>query len=239
MIKVLSGFSSLVLATSLLCILGGAGCAATELKNINRRLKEANDHLVAENNRLQQELAASEKEVADKSKQIDSAQDKEAPAGLGDAPAGRPPAAADLASFDPEPGDGMQVVSTPRGILLRLEHQVFFAPGQATLTPRGQAILKNVARTLNTRYRTNLIRVEGHTDDVPVNKVKSRYPSNWELSTARACAVVRFMVSSCNLGPTRIYPAGFANFKPIASARTTKAREKNRRVEILILNERA
>ncbi len=236
--KVLPGFSFFVLCVGLLALLGSSGCAVTELKNVNRRLKEANDHLVAENNRLQQELAASEKEAADKTKALESGQDKETPAALADDAPPRTPSPSDLFGFNPEPGNGVHVESTPRGILLRLEHQVLFAPGQATLTPRGQSILKQVARSLNGRYRSNLIRVEGHTDDVPVSKVKSRYPSNWELSTARACAVVRFMVGNCSLGPTRIYPAGFANFKPIAPARTAKAREKNRRVEILILNER-
>jgi chemotaxis protein MotB len=98
--------------------------------------------------------------------------------------------------------------------------------------------LKNVAHRLNSSYRANLIRVEGHTDDVPVNKVRDKYPSNWELSTARACAVVRYLVDQASLSPRRIYPAGFSSYKPIVAAKTTSARRTNRRVEILILNEK-
>jgi len=72
-----------------------------------------------------------------------------------------------------------------------------------------------------------------------VRKVKNQYPSNWELSTARACSVVRYLTDNGSVSPRRVYPAGFANYKPVAGARSPVAREKNRRVEILILHEKA
>ncbi len=199
--------------------------------------------LVAENNRLEQELAASEKGLADKNKMIGDLQ-------VGP-DQGKAPAPQEAAQQAPQvarnraeniPGltdDDIQQFSVPQGILLRLEDRVLFPSGRATLSPRGRQILEKVARSLNTRYKGHLIRVEGHTDDVPVRKVKNQYPSNWELSTARACSVVRYLTDNGSVSPRRVYPAGFANYKPVAGARSPVAREKNRRVEILILHEKA
>jgi len=223
-----------------LVALVGSGCAISDLKNTNRRLKEANDRLVAENNRLEQELAASEKEAAEKSKLLaDTQSEKEkAPAARPDERKSGSQRAIPLnTGFQDE--EGISTSLTPQGILLRLEDRVFFPQGRATLSPQGKAILERVARTLNSRYRGHLIRVEGHTDDVPVRKVRNQYPSNWELSTARACMVVRYLVENGHLNPTRIYPAGFAYYKPVSSSRGELARQKNRRVEVLILNEQA
>jgi len=222
-----------------LLVLAGPGCAMNDLKNTNRRLKEANDHLVAENNRLEQELAASEKDLTDKNKQIgdlQAGQEKPKTVAVPQDPA--PP----VARNENIPGlteDDVHITQVPQGILLRLEERVLFASGKAALSPRGSQILDKVARSLNTRYGGHLIRVEGHTDDVPVRRVKNQYPTNWELSTARACSVVRHLVDKGSVSPRRVYPAGFASYKPVASARSPVAREKNRRVEILILNEKA
>jgi chemotaxis protein MotB len=227
-------------------ILAGPGCALSELKNTNRRLKEANDRLVSENNRLEQELAASEKDAAEKAKKLQGMQDELAAAKAAPAPEPVPVATkggkngvaldADLESLR---GEGIEVTRTSQGILMRLKEAVFFSAGKSVLSPKGQTILKTVASQLNSRYRGHLIRVEGHTDDVPVNKVKNQYPTNWELSTARACSVVRYLVDRGNLSPKRVYPAGFASYKPVTPAKTAAARSQNRRVEILILNERA
>jgi chemotaxis protein MotB len=231
---------SAALVVCFLAILAGPGCAISDLKNTNRRLKEANDRLVSENNRLEQELAASEKDAAEKAKKLDATQSelddsKKAPVAVEEPKGGKAVAdATDLDGFE-----GIKVSRTAQGILLRLEDKVFFPQGKAALSTKGQTILRNVARKLNTKYRGHMIRVEGHTDDVPVNKVKNQYPSNWELSTARACAVVRYLVDRSSMSPTRIYPAGFAYYKPVASSKTASARSQNRRVEILILNERA
>jgi chemotaxis protein MotB len=221
-------------------VLFAPGCAMSDLKNTNRRLKEANDRLVSENNRLEQELAAAEKDVTEKAKRLDALQAEmeagKASTAVADEPREKLPAIdGDLRDLD---GQGIEVSRTSQGIHLRLKDQVFFSQGRATLSPKGQAILKSVAQKLNSRYRGQMIRVEGHTDDVPVNKVKNIYPSNWELSTARACTVVRYMVDKASLKPTRIYPAGFSSYKPVVASKTPSARSQNRRVEILILNEK-
>jgi len=224
----------LVISLAILTLMG-SGCAINDLKAINRRLKESNDRLVAENNRLEQELAASEKDVEVKARQIDQLRHE-----LSDLKLNTPVARARPASLkdDLQMPPEIEIQHTPRGILLRLQDQVFFSLGRATLSTRGKSILDRVAQQLRGRYRDHLIRVEGHTDDIPVKKVKKIYPSNWELSTARACAVVRYLVDRGKLTPTRIYPAGYAYHRPISTAKTDAARSKNRRVEILILNER-
>jgi len=227
---------ALFLCSVLSLVLGSSGCAINDLKNTNRRLKEANDRLVAENNRLEQELAATEKELSEKTRLLDD---------LRKPSEGEPRVAADdgSAKVRLRPGGfddpGIDASYVPHGILLRLDDRVFFGQGRATLSQKGREILTRVSRRLNSQYRENLIRVEGHTDDVPVRKVKNQYPSNWELSTARACTVVRYLVDNASLSPRRIYPAGFADHKPVTAARNDAARQRNRRVEILILNEKA
>lgn len=232
-------FPALVVSLAFLVILG-SGCAMSDLKNTNRRLKEANDRLVSENNRMEQELAAAEKDVSEKAKKIDELQmELEKGKSIPDVPEERPvakgPIDDGLGLMDES---GIQTFQTPRGIMLRMDEKVLFSLGQATLSAKGQAILKRIAQKLNTRYRSNMIRVEGHTDDVPISKVKNKYPTNWELSSARACSVVRYLVDHGNVKPTRVYPAGFASYKPVAASKTANARSQNRRVEILILNEK-
>lgn len=216
----------LVCRFALVCLLGllTSGCAIPGLKEANQRLKEQNDRLVSENNRLEQELASFR---------------------------GGPEVVADTAERKAEasdlliPGDGgigsnVQVERTPEGIKLTVPQQVFFAQGKTELTVPGKGVLQKIAQMLNgADYSENTVRVEGHTDDVPVNKVRARYPSNWELSTARACTVVRYLVGSAGVSKSRIYPAGFADTRPVASGKSIDSRQKNRRVEITILNQGA
>ena len=125
---------------------------------------------------------------------------------------------------------------TPDGIRLRLPDRVFFAPGQAKLTSRGQRLLRKVGRAIADEYSGHVVRVEGHTDDTPTRKVKHLYPTNWELSTARACSVVRYLVNKSSVSPRKIFPAGYSYYRPLAQGRSSSARQRNRRVEITILN---
>ena len=78
------------------------------------------------------------------------------------------------------------------------------------------------------------VRIEGHTDNTPINTEK--YPSNWELSTARACQVVRYFIEQ-GIPPERISAEGFAQYRPIATNKTRKGRAQNRRVEIVYVRE--
>lgn len=205
-----------------------SGCAIPGLKEANQRLKEQNDRLVSENNRLEQELVAGRRNSIP-----DFPGGENSPAASSDAAELLIPGGTDI-------GSNVQVERTPEGIRMTIPHRVFFAPGRTELSGPGKGVLKKIAKVLNDgTYKENTVRVEGHTDDVPVNKVRDRYPTNWELSTARACSVVRYLVSSGGVAKARIYPAGFADTRPVAGGKSVDSRQKNRRVEITILNQGA
>jgi flagellar motor protein MotB len=213
-----------------------SGCALSELKNTNRRLKEANDDLVSKYNRLEQELATLSRDNGDKDKEIARLHDLLA-AGApprDEPPPQRPAAAAAVAEVGDFNSAGLESGTSSEGTWVRLDTAVLFPLGRAQLSPQGTRVLDRVVSILRTKYGGRTIRVEGHTDSTPIRKVKTQYPTNWELSTARACAVVRHLESR-GIQPQRIYPAGFSFHKPRASGNSERSRQENRRVEILIL----
>ena len=215
---------------ALVCFLGllTSGCAIPGLKEANQRLKEQNDRLVSENNHLEQELAS-----------FRSGGNPGWAAGE-NTPERRAEAADLLIPDENGIGANVQVERTAEGIRMTIPHRVFFAPGRTQLTGTGKGVLQKIAQVLNAAdYSDNTVRVEGHTDDVPVNKVRERYPTNRELSTARACSVVRYLVDKAGVTKSRIYPAGFADTRPVSGGNSADSRQKNRRVEITILNQGA
>jgi chemotaxis protein MotB len=119
-----------------------------------------------------------------------------------------------------------------RGLVVRLlTDRVVFDPGQAALKPPALPLLTQVAHAINID-KTHPIMVEGHTDNVPISG--SQFPSNWELSTARASVVVRFLIHA-GIYKYRLGAAGYADLFPVASNSTASGRSKNRRVEIVLL----
>jgi chemotaxis protein MotB len=128
----------------------------------------------------------------------------------------------------------LQTEIARRGLVVRLlTDQVVFDPGQAILKPAAAPVLTGVAHALNID-KTHPIMVEGHTDNVPISG--SQFPSNWELSTARASVVVRFLIRT-GIDKFRLGAAGYANLYPVASNSTAIGRSKNRRVEIVLLRQ--
>ncbi len=118
-----------------------------------------------------------------------------------------------------------------RGLVIRvLTDDLLFASGQATLDPRADGLLAEIAQLLNVDV-THPISVEGNTDNVPIHS--SVYPSNWELSTARASTVVRFLIAHA-VGATRLTALGNAEQHPVDSNATATGRARNRRVEIVL-----
>ena len=118
-----------------------------------------------------------------------------------------------------------------RGLAIRLETDgVLFTPGSAALQPAGATIIAPIARSL--AALPNPVRVEGHTDSTPISTAE--FPSNWELSGARASAVVRTMIGS-GVPATRLQATGFADTKPLGDNGVAAGRAMNRRVEILVL----
>ncbi len=118
-----------------------------------------------------------------------------------------------------------------RGLILRLEDRILFDSGKAQLKPEARAILSIVGQEL--AAFPNHIRIEGHTDDRPINT--PRFPSNWELSTARATEVIRFLLDNTDLVPIRLSAAGYGEHRPAASNDTPEGRARNRRVDVVVL----
>lgn len=124
---------------------------------------------------------------------------------------------------------------TPEGLMVRLPESILFASGSAELQEDGKEAIGNIAKVLS-RFRQN-VRIEGYTDNVPVKN--SRYSSNWELSSARAISVMREMVDLHGLSASRFMVAGWGEYNPIADNSNEENRARNRRVELVILAEKA
>lgn len=120
---------------------------------------------------------------------------------------------------------------TERGVIIHFTDRVLFDTGRAEIKPEAVEILDKVGTELS--RLSNFIRVEGHTDNVPIHTPV--YPSNWELSAARATSVVRFFIERGHMAPDRLSAAGYGEYWPIAGNETPEGRAKNRRVDIVIL----
>jgi chemotaxis protein MotB len=126
----------------------------------------------------------------------------------------------------------VQVRQSTRGLVITLlSDKSFFNSGSARMRPETLRILAGIAPFL--KLNNNHIRVEGNTDNVPIHT--SRYPSNWELSTARAVNVLRYLVEDEGLNPVRMSAAGYGRFKPRTPNLTPAERQENRRVDIVML----
>jgi chemotaxis protein MotB len=115
--------------------------------------------------------------------------------------------------------------------VISLREAGFFASGSATPKPETLATLEQIATSLGrTPYD---LRVEGHTDDIPIHNAE--FDSNWELSSARATRIARIFLEMKAMPPGRISAAGYAEFHPVASNDTAEGRAENRRVDLVIL----
>ncbi len=129
--------------------------------------------------------------------------------------------------------DGGQLsVDIVRGrLVILLPQDVLFASGSATLGSEGRTVLAEVADVL-AEFPDRRFQVEGHTDNVPIST--DRFPSNWELSSARALAVVRLLAQR-GVDPQNLSGAAFGEFQPVASNDDRDGRRRNRRIEIVML----
>ncbi len=133
-----------------------------------------------------------------------------------------------------ELSDEVHLELTERGLVVSFMDRVLFELGRADLAAEPQRVLSDVASIL--AKIPNDIRIEGHTCDLPIQTPK--FPSNWELSTARACAVLRYFIESAGLAPERFTAMGYGQFKPKAPNTSEANRALNRRVDIVILKDR-
>lgn len=121
--------------------------------------------------------------------------------------------------------------------VIELGEAALFASGQADLTRKGSTVIDEIAGVFD-QYPGYHMRVEGHTDSKPISQnLKDRFASNWELSTARATSVVRYMIHGLKMDPQRISAAGFAHYRPVAGNDTRDDRAKNRRIRIVVYKE--
>lgn len=200
------------------CLLGalgmlamGTGCA--ELK----KLRQENQQLSGDVSRLQQENS----ELASKTSQYESE--------INRLENSRRALEAKLK------GTGATVRIKNGAVSVMLPGSVLFDSGQTTLRSQSKATLKKIAGILKTDAPQDIVRIEGHTDNDPISKQKDRYKTNWELSAARAAAVLHYMVDECGISPTRIYIAGFGQFQPVADNKSKTGKASNRRVEFVIV----
>lgn len=131
-------------------------------------------------------------------------------------------------------GDRMQVMSDDQVVKIQIPANVLFESGRAEMKASAEEVLTALVPIIGTIE--NYIRIDGHTDDLPAKS--TAYPSNWELSAARACTVLRFFVEKMNLDPGRFSAQGYADNRPREKNITPETREINRRVEIVILNQK-
>ena len=123
-------------------------------------------------------------------------------------------------------------ISNLRGKLtVNILDRVMFDSGEAVLKPDGESVMRKIAALL-AEHPELKIQVVGHTDNVPI---RSRFPSNWELSTARALAAVHFLTETAGVDPRRVGAVGYGEYRPIADNATAEGRAKNRRIAITIL----
>jgi chemotaxis protein MotB len=118
------------------------------------------------------------------------------------------------------------------GLVISLREFGFFDSGSATLKPSALPALDRIASILS--IRTCPLRIEGHTDNVPIHT--AQMASNWELSTARATELVRLLIQDYRLAPERLSAAGYAEYHPIASNLTPEGRAQNRRIDVVIFS---
>lgn len=125
----------------------------------------------------------------------------------------------------------VRVTQTPHGISVEINASVLFAPGDASLSHESIQALKAVASVL--KDDTHAIRVEGHTDNIPIGN--AAFPSNWELSAVRASSVVRLFVEN-GIAEDRLVAVGYGATRPVALNDTPEGRLRNRRVQLMILS---
>jgi chemotaxis protein MotB len=120
-------------------------------------------------------------------------------------------------------------------VTVSIVDRVLFPSGQAGLTPDGARVIDKLGAVL-AGMPDRRIRIEGHTDDVPVGEeLRSRFASNWELSTARATNVVQRLIDHAHISPARLEATGRADTEPVISNTTEAGRRRNRRIEIIVL----
>ena len=129
-------------------------------------------------------------------------------------------------------GQGLSVQLKNGKVYVSLDEKLLFSTGSTTVDPRGVQALQKLSRVLEDNKDVNIM-IEGHTDDVPFKKGAS-IKDNWDLSVMRATAVVRILMDGSKIDPLRLTASGHGEFLPVDAGKTSEARTKNRRTEIIL-----
>ncbi|MBA7513750.1 Peptidoglycan-associated lipoprotein [subsurface metagenome] len=120
-----------------------------------------------------------------------------------------------------------------KGLVISLREKLMFDSGKAEIHQEAKYILKDITKEITDV--PNNTRIEGHTDNVPIGpELRSKFPTNWELSTARATNVTRYVLEALNFPPKRISSAGYGEYQPVVENDTEEHRAMNRRVDIVV-----
>jgi chemotaxis protein MotB len=185
---------------------------AVNLEQSEADLANQDTELTGQKASLERERAALLKEAAEKQAQYDSV--------MGD--------------LNKEVSAGLLKITRYRNMLtLDVADEILFDSGKAALKPDGEAVLREVGKAL--AKSDKIIRVVGDTDNVPLDP-DAAYASNWELSTARATTVVRFLQDRCGLNPADLVAEGRGQWDPVAPNDTPEHRQRNRRIEITLID---
>ncbi len=125
----------------------------------------------------------------------------------------------------------VRIAQDERGLTVSLAEAGFFDPGSAVMQPKAIALLDRIAEKL--RQVPYQVRVEGHTDNTPIHT--AQFPSNWELSTARATHVLQYLLTNEAIPPQRLSAVGYGEYRPTADNATPEGRASNRRVDLVML----
>ncbi|HKL13216.1 MAG TPA: flagellar motor protein MotB [Halanaerobiales bacterium] len=126
----------------------------------------------------------------------------------------------------------VSVEMTQRGLVIRMTGEILYDIGEAIIKPTGKKVLDEIGK--NIEGINNNVKVDGHTDNLPINN--NQYPSNWELSTARAVKVIKYFIETRDIIPARLSAAGYSKYRPLKENINPENRALNRRVEVVIMN---
>ena len=243
----MSSLSRFILLGFLASIL--AGCQTTslerELSYNQTMLREAEE----DRDRLEFQLSTSERQLAETVKELigiqkqmaDLSAKNAALVAKNDLLLSRPtPVTAIIEEVgEPDLGsfagiDGLTATVEDGSVRITVEQQVLFSSGSADITRRGKEALEKLATVLSTEFTGSDIGVEGHADSTPVKKTKTRWASNWELSSIRACAVLGALLDAGASTAAKIEAVGFGSQRPVADNTTKQGRGQNRRVEVIV-----
>jgi len=130
-------------------------------------------------------------------------------------------------------GNYIGLTITEKGLVISLREKLMFDSGRAEIHEEAKYILKDLTKEIVDV--PNNTRIEGHTDNVPIGpELKSKFPTNWELSTARATNVTRYLLETLNFPPGRISSAGYGEYQPVVENDTEEHKTMNRRVDIVV-----